>query len=134
MNFKEKNKAYKELKAKQHALSDLKLLSTLAPNNNRLSNYSRNPEYYAGDILYDLLELSSREDIVKNRRELSSAKDGGTVDPKEPKIEEPITPEDGGTVDPEEPKIEEPITPEDGGTVDPEEPQDVPSVQEKKSK
>jgi hypothetical protein len=37
-------------------------------------------------------------------------------------------------VDPKEPKIEEPITPEDGDTVDPEEPQDVPSVQEKKSK
>jgi hypothetical protein len=70
MNFKEKNKAYRDLKTEQHAEADLHLLSQLDPNNtSNLNKFSRNPKFYSGDILYSLLELTDRDTIIAHRRE-----------------------------------------------------------------
>jgi hypothetical protein len=73
MNFKEKSKAYRELNARQNAEYDLKLLSKLIPQSKLLVKFSRNPEFYAGDILYTLLDYTTREDVVSNRRSLSKS-------------------------------------------------------------
>ena len=88
MNFKEKNKAYIDLKAEQHAEADLKLLFQLDPNNSQnLNKFSRNPRFYSGDILYSLLELTDRDSIIAYRREWLSEEpnpDNGSGAPADP--------------------------------------------------
>lgn len=67
--FKEKAKYFNELRNPAVAEADLNLLRAVAPAHPKLKMFARNPQRYADDILYTLLDLKSREEIRLNRRE-----------------------------------------------------------------
>lgn len=67
--FKEKMKYFNELRNSAAAGADLCLLQAAAPAHPKLRMFTRNPQRYADDILYTLLDLKSKEAIRINRRE-----------------------------------------------------------------
>lgn len=67
--FKEKAKYFNELRNPAVVEADLNLLRAVAPAHPKLKMFARNPQRYADDILYTLLDLKSREEIRLNRRE-----------------------------------------------------------------
>nr|DAT14652.1 MAG TPA: hypothetical protein [Caudoviricetes sp.] len=73
--FKEKTKYFNELRNTAAAEADLSLLQASAPAHPKLKMFARNPQRYADDILYTLLDLKSKEAIRINRREIEKAKE-----------------------------------------------------------
>lgn len=73
--FKEKTKYFNELRNTAAAEADLSLLQATAPAHPKLKMFARNPQRYADDILYTLLDLKSKEAIRINRREIEKAKE-----------------------------------------------------------
>ena len=73
--FKEKTKYFNELRNTAVAEADLSLLQETAPAHPKLKMFARNPQRYADDILYTLLDLKSKEAIRINRREIEKAKE-----------------------------------------------------------
>ncbi len=67
--FKEKMKYFNELRNSAAAGADLALLQAAAPEHPKLKMFVRNPQRYADDILYTLLDLKSKDAIRINRRE-----------------------------------------------------------------
>lgn len=67
-SFKEKQKHFAELQNSNAAALDLALLSQKNPLHPHLGKYSRNPERYANEILYQLLDIAKRDEIRNNRR------------------------------------------------------------------
>lgn len=66
--FKEKTKYFNELRNPAAAEADLCLLRASAPAHPKLKMFARNPQRYADDILYTLLDIKSKTDIRLNRR------------------------------------------------------------------
>ena len=58
---------FNRLRRPSAAQKDLQLLKEKNPSHPRLSMYGRNPERYADNILYDLLDCCMAEEIIKNR-------------------------------------------------------------------
>ncbi len=75
--FKEKKKHFNALLNPDAAKYDLELLMQKQPNLPIISTYSRNSKRYANDILYSLLDYSTREEIREFRRSRMNA--GATV-------------------------------------------------------
>lgn len=73
--FKEKTKYFNELRNPAAAEVDLRLLRASAPAHPKLKMFARNPQRYADDILYTLLDLKSKDTIRLNRRESEKAKE-----------------------------------------------------------
>lgn len=73
--FKEKNKYLNELRNSAAAEADLKLLQAAAPAHPKLKMFGRNPQRYANDILYTLLDYKSKNEIRLNRREIEKNND-----------------------------------------------------------
>jgi hypothetical protein len=73
--FKEKTKYFNELRNPAAAEVDLRLLRASAPAHPKLKMFARNPQRYADDILYTLLDLKSKDAIRLNRRESEKAKE-----------------------------------------------------------
>lgn len=67
-SFKEKQKHFSELQNPDAASLDLKLLTQKAPSHPLLRKFSRNPQRYANEILYQLLDVAERDEIRNNRR------------------------------------------------------------------
>ena len=67
-SFKEKQNHFRALRAEQHALADLALLEQKAPALPQLRKFKLLPVRYADEILYALLDVCSREQVVSNRR------------------------------------------------------------------
>ena len=67
-SFKEKQKHYSELQNPDAASLDLKLLTQKSPSHPLLRKFSRNPQRYANEILYQLLGVAERDEIRNNRR------------------------------------------------------------------
>lgn len=77
--FKEKTKYFNELRNPAAAEADLCLLRASAPAHPKLKMFARNPQRYADNILYTLLDLKSKDAIRINRRENEKTKeDSGT--------------------------------------------------------
>lgn len=76
--FKEKNKYFNELRNSAAAEADLSLLQLAAPAHPKLKMFARNPQRYANDILYMLLDFKSKNEIRLNRREREKAKEENT--------------------------------------------------------
>ena len=76
--FKEKNKYLNELRNPAVAEADLSLLRTASPAHPKLKMFARNPQRYANDILYTLLDFKSKNEIRLNRRECEKAKEENT--------------------------------------------------------
>lgn len=73
--FKEKTKYFNELRNSAAAEADLSLLQAVAPAHPKLKMFARNPQRYANDILYTLLDFKSKIDIRLNRRECDKVKE-----------------------------------------------------------
>ena len=71
-NFKEKQKHYSELSARIHAFADLELLESKRPNTRMISTYKKYPMRMYQEILYALLDVATREQIVAYRRNFRS--------------------------------------------------------------
>lgn len=67
-SFKEKQKHFSELQNPDAASLDLKLLTQKTPSHPLLIKFSRNPQRYANEILYQLLDVAERDEIRNNRR------------------------------------------------------------------
>ena len=67
-SFKEKQKHFSELQNPDAASLDLKLLTQKSPSHPLLKKFSRNPQRYANEILYQLLGVAKRDEIRNNRR------------------------------------------------------------------
>lgn len=67
-SFKEKQNHFRALRAEQHALADLALLEQKAPALPQLRKFKLLPVRYADEILYALLDVCSREEVVSRRR------------------------------------------------------------------
>lgn len=67
-SFKEKQKHFSELQNPDAASLDLKLLTQKAPSHPLLRKFSRSPQRYANEILYQLLDVAERDEIRNNRR------------------------------------------------------------------
>jgi outer membrane biosynthesis protein TonB len=83
-SFKEKNRHYRELVDPSHAQADFTLLKASDPTNATVMAAVGCPSKYADQILFALLEVKTREEIVANRRTLSKANEKATA-PKAPK-------------------------------------------------
>ena len=82
MDRKEKLMLFHQLHDESQAENDLKLLVKKNPLHKDLHRFARNPRRYAGDILYVLLDVCSRNEIVDNRKSLETpeepAEDGSS--------------------------------------------------------
>lgn len=67
-SFKEKQKHFSELQNPDVASLDLKLLTQKTPSHPLLRKFSRSPQRYANEILYQLLDVAERDEIRNNRR------------------------------------------------------------------
>lgn len=72
MNRKEKLKLFRELHNEHMADRDLQLLKAKLPLHGGLSTFARNPRYYSAHILYDLLDVCSKEEILENRKPIEN--------------------------------------------------------------
>lgn len=73
ISFKEKQAIFSALQAAQHAEADVSLLEQKQPSNTKLRAYKKFATMKANEILYDLLEVATREEIVKNRRDFGKS-------------------------------------------------------------
>ena len=71
-SFKEKQNHFRALRAEQHAIADLALLEQKAPALPQLRKFKLLPVRYADEILYALLDVCSREEVVSHRRTVAS--------------------------------------------------------------
>lgn len=60
------------MRAEQHALADLALLEQKAPALPQLRKFKLLPVRYADEILYALLDVCSREQVVSHRRTVAA--------------------------------------------------------------
>ena len=90
-SFKEKNRHYRELVDPSHAQADFTLLKASDPTNATVMAAVGCPSKYADQILFALLEVKTREEIVANRRTLAKANEKTTAPKatKAPKVEAP---------------------------------------------
>jgi len=93
-NFKEKKKHLEELSNAEAAKADLLLLQQAQPSHPSLRTFRRNPQRYAQDILYALLDFRTRDEIRAHRREytaneeqLSPGEETPSLDTDEPSHE-----------------------------------------------
>lgn len=103
-SFKEKNRHYRELVDPSHAQADFTLLKASDPTNATVMAAVGCPSKYADQILFALLEVKTREEIVANRRTLAKANEKAQA-PKAPKAKAPKVPK---VEAPKAPKVEAP--------------------------
>lgn len=72
-SVKEKLNHFRQLSSSSAAEADLALLREKSSTNTNLIRYGLAPNKNAEDILFDLLDVCSHEEIVRNRRDLLAA-------------------------------------------------------------
>jgi len=86
---------HQQLLSKESAAADLQLLKEKNPKHPRLAEFSVSPKHHAGDILFELLKVCSRDEIVRNRLAVASLPLKTPLKTSEKTSEE--TPESGKT-------------------------------------
>ena len=72
-SYKEKQKHFNDLReCQEHVLADIELLEKKSPAHPQLTSYKRAPERKLNEVLYELLDFATREEIVANRRSYKS--------------------------------------------------------------
>ena len=66
-NERERIMHHRQLLSKESAAADLRLLQEKDPRNPRLTEFGLSPSRCEDQILFDLLGVASRDEIVKNR-------------------------------------------------------------------
>ncbi len=72
-SYKEKQKHFNDLReCQEHVQADIELLEKKSPAHPQLTSYKRAPERKLNEVLYELLDFATREEIVANRRSYKS--------------------------------------------------------------
>lgn len=74
-SVKEKLNHFRQLSSPSVAEADLALLKDKSPGNSNLIRYGLAPSKNAEDILFDLLDVVTHDEIVRNRREFLAAQE-----------------------------------------------------------
>lgn len=74
-SVKEKLNHFRQLSSPSAAEADLELLREKSPGNSNLIRYGLAPSKNAEDILFDLLDVVTHDEIVRNRREFLAAQE-----------------------------------------------------------
>lgn len=96
-NFKEKKLHFNALRNPDAAVYDLELLRQVRPWLPQLRTYTRDPKRYASEILYSLLDLTTRESIRAFRRKKLDELKAATEVPGTATPSDEITATDGDT-------------------------------------
>ena len=98
-SVKEKLNHFRQLSSPSAAEADLALLREKSPGNSNLIRYGLAPSKNAEDILFDLLDVVTHDEIVRNRREFLAAQEAeeetdnipdGGKNPEDEKNEIPV--------------------------------------------
>lgn len=104
-NEREKLFHHQQLHSPKDAAADLALLKKLNPYHPRLKEFEFSPSRSAGDILFVLLGLVHRDDIVKNRLQFKQASEPEPAPEPEPSPEPEPAP--GEEEDPEKQELKD---------------------------
>lgn len=66
-NRREKLQLFNQLRGEEHAKADLSLLDDENPRHPKLTRFARDPQRYADEILYALLDICDADEIEDNR-------------------------------------------------------------------
>ena len=106
-SVKEKLNHFRQLSSPSAAEADLALLREKSPGNSNLIRYGLAPSKNAEDILFDLLDVVTHDEIVRNRREILAAKEAEEETGNIPDGNENPNPD--GEKNPEDEKNEIPV-------------------------
>ena len=106
-SVKEKLNHFRQLSSPSAAEADLALLREKSPGNSNLIRYGLASGKNAEDILFDLLDVVTHEEIVRNRREILAAKEAEETTGNIPDGNENLNPD--GEKNPEDEKNEIPV-------------------------
>lgn len=67
-NRREKLQLFNQLRGEEHANADLSLLEEENPRHPKLTRFARDPQRYADEILYALLDICDADEIEDNRK------------------------------------------------------------------
>lgn len=106
-SVKEKLNHFRQLSSPSVAEADLALLKDKSPGNSNLIRYGLAPSKNAEDILFDLLDVVTHDEIVRNRREFLAAQEAEEKTDNIPDGNENPNPD--GEKNPEDEKNEIPV-------------------------
>lgn len=106
-SVKEKLNHFRQLSSPSAAEADLALLKEKSPGNSNLIRYGLAPSKNAEDILFDLLDVVTHDEIVRNRREYLAAQEAEKETDNIPNGNENPNPD--GEKNPEDEKNEIPV-------------------------
>ena len=106
-SVKEKLNHFRQLSSPSAAEADLDLLREKSPGNSNLIRYGLAPSKNAEDILFDLLDVVTHDEIVRNRREFLAAQEAEEETDNIPDGNENPNPD--GEKNPEDEKNEIPV-------------------------
>lgn len=106
-SVKEKLNHFRQLSNPSVAEADLALLKDKSPGNSNLIRYGLAPSKNAEDILFDLLDVVTHDEIVRNRREFLAAQEAEEETDNIPDGNENPNPD--GEKNPEDEKNEIPV-------------------------
>lgn len=77
-NRREKLQLFNQLRGEEHAKADLSLLDDENPRHPKLTRFARDPQRYADEILYALLDICDADEIKDNREFIKGMEDASS--------------------------------------------------------
>lgn len=77
-NRREKLQLFNQLRGEEHAKADLSLLDDENPRHPKLTRFARDPQRYADEILYALLDICDADEIEDNRKLIKGMEDASS--------------------------------------------------------
>lgn len=77
-NRREKLQLFNQLRGEEHAKADLSLLDDENPRHPKLTRFARDPQRYADEILYALLDICDADGIEDNRKFIKGMEDASS--------------------------------------------------------
>lgn len=77
-NRREKLQLFNQLRGEEHAKADLSLLDDENPRHPKLTRFARDPQRYADEILYALLDICDVDEIEDNRKFIKGMEDASS--------------------------------------------------------
>lgn len=77
-NRREKLQLFNQLRGEEHAKADLSLLEEENPRHPKLTRFARDPQRYADEILYALLDICDADEIDDNRKFIKGMEDASS--------------------------------------------------------
>ena len=77
-NRREKLQLFNQLRGEEHAQADLSLLDDENPRHPKLTRFARDPQRYADEILYALLDICDADEIEDNRKFIKGMEDASS--------------------------------------------------------